>query len=176
MKNKTSKLVVGNLIIFILIWGVYFYMIQNIKSVSAAFKETNQKIISASQKEDEASDIKKKVEANLQKGFKLDEFIVHPDQTADVVQKIEEFGPLTGTSITTQSVSSEVGNSLPNGADFLKIIFNIEGAKPDVLKAISLAENLPYNIKINKVSFAASTGTKWTSTVDMFIVKMKDTK
>lgn len=85
---------------------------------------------------------------------------------------------MTGTKIMMQTVSTEAAPNLPGGADLLKIVFKIEGSKSDVAKSVALVEALPYNIKINKLSFArsgdATSTLKWSAGVDMILVKLKD--
>ncbi len=179
MKNKTLNLLILNLIIAMLIWAAYFYIVHQVSATSATFDDIKHKIIFAVKKEQAVMILKKKVEDDFKAGFDLKDFLIRPDQTADVVQMIEGFGPITGTKIVTQSVSTQDAVGLPNGVDFLKGTFKIDGQKDNVLKSISLVENLPYNIKIQKLSFVksldASSTVKWSASVDILLVKLKDT-
>jgi len=178
MKNKTLNILILSLIIAIGVWCGYFYMINQIKITSSSFEDTKHKIAFAMKKEQAVATLKNKVQNSLKTGLDLKDFLVHSDQAADVVQTIEGFGPMVGTKISTQSVSTEGASGLPEGVDFLKILFNIEGSKSSVLKSIELVEALPYNIKINTVSFAksgdASSTSKWSSSVELVLVKLKD--
>ncbi|MEI6490758.1 MAG: hypothetical protein WCO16_03275 [bacterium] len=178
MKNKTLNLLILNLIIMVLIWSVYFYIIHDTKLTSASFEQKKHEISFAMKKEQAIKNLKNKIQSNLKDGFDLKDFLVRSDQAADVVQLIEGFGPLTGTKVLTQSVSTEEAVGLPEGADFLRIVFNIEGSRSSVLKNIELVESLPYNIKMKKLSFAksgdASSTSKWSAGVDLVLVKLKD--
>ncbi len=178
MKKKTLNLLILNLVITVGIWGAYFYMLHQVRAKSASFGDLKNKVTFAMKKDQAVKDLRKKIELNFREGFDLKSFLIRPDQTADVVQTIEGFGPMTGTKITTQSVSTEEAFGMPDGVDFLKVTFKIEGAKSDVSKSIALIEALPYNIKINKLSFAksgdASSTLKWLASIDMVLVKLKD--
>lgn len=178
MKKKTLNLLILNLVITAGIWGAYFYIIHQTRATSASFADMKNKIDFAMKKEQAFANLRKKVEANFNNSFDLKSFLIRPDQTADVVQTIEDFGPMTGTKIMMQTVSTEAAPNLTGGADLLKIVFKIEGSKSDVAKSVALVEALPYNIKINKLSFArsgdATSTLKWSAGVDMILVKLKD--
>jgi hypothetical protein len=178
MKNKTLRISIFSIITLILIWGAYFYAIHYINSSLASFGEVKNKIQVLTKKAESARKLREQVQLNSSGSFNLDAFIIHPEETADIVQNLESIGPSTGTKIVTQTVSIESGVGLPEGADFLRLGFLVTGQKQNVLNCIRLFEHLPYNTKINKLSFSkisgASSTVAWSATVDLVIVKLID--
>jgi hypothetical protein len=122
--------------------------------------------------------LREQVQLNSSGSFNLDTFIIHPEGTADIVQTLEAIGPSTGTKIVTQTVSTEAAPNLPAGADYLRLAFQVTGQKQNVLNCIKLFEHLPYNTKINKLSFSktggASSTSAWSANIDLVIVKLVD--
>ncbi|MEI8062385.1 MAG: hypothetical protein WCG97_03785 [bacterium] len=178
MKKKTLNILVINFIGTCVIWSGYFYIIHNVNKINGSFDDIKHKILFAMKKQDAVNKLRSQVQSNASTSSDLKSFIINPDQTADVVQMIEGFGPVTGTKVSTQTVSTEESTGLPSGADFLKVVFDIDGSKQNVMNCIRLVENMPYNIKINKLIFAktgdASSTPKWTANVDMVLVKFGD--
>lgn len=178
MKKKTLNLLILNLIITCGIWAAYFYIMQNVTKTNDSFDDVKHKILFAMKKSQAIDTLRNKIKVNYDKGFDLNTFIINPDQTAEVVQNIEGFGPLTGTKVVTQSVANQEAVGLPNGVDFLKITMGIEGPKQNVLTAIRLIENLPYNTKINKLTFSklgeASSTARWSANIDLVLVKLSE--
>lgn len=178
MKKRTINLLILNFCIAIAIWGLYFYFLKHIKETNNSLGEMKHKIVFAMKKEQAISNLRNRIQNNFKDGVDLNEFLIRSDQTAEFIQNIESFGPLTGTRIETQSVSTEEAVGFPGGVDFLRVIFNIEGQKSAVLKGINLIESLPYNLKINKLSFARSgdgtSTSKWSANLDLILVKLKE--
>ena len=179
MKSKTFKISIISIIVLVLICGTYFYTIHYINSNLGSFGDTKRKIEVLVKKEEAARKLREQVQLNSSGSFNLDTFIVHPEETASVVQSLEAIGPSTGTKIVTQTVSIESTPNLPAGSDFLRLSFIVTGQKQNVLNCIKLFEHLPYNTKINKLSFSkiggASSTVAWSANIDLVIVKLIDT-
>lgn len=178
MKKKTLNLLILNFVIVVAIWIGYFYIVHQVKFVSSTFGDLKNKITFAMKKEQAVIALKSKIQNNLAQGVDLKDFLVHSDQSADVVQLVEGFGSLTGSNVSTQSVSTEEAVGLGDGVDFLKIVLKVDGTKSAVLECINLVESLPYNIKINKISFVksgeASSTARWSAGIELVFVKLKD--
>ncbi len=178
MKKQTLNILIINLIVTLVIWGGYFFWIKYIENTNSSFDEVKHKIIFATQKSDAIKRLRNQIQNDTNNGFDLDTFIVHPDQTADIVQKIESFGGVTKTKINTQSVATEESPSLPAGSNLLRIVFNINGTKENILNCIRLVEMIPYNSKITKLNLSkisnASSTDMWSANVDLIMVKLSD--
>ncbi len=178
MKKRTLNLLILNLIIAVSIWSLYFYFIRHIKIANDALGDIRYKVVFAMKKEQAIANLKNRVQDNFKDGLDLNEFLIRGDETAEIVQKIEGFGPISGTRIETKSVAIEPATEMPEGVEFVRIMANIDGTKTSVLKSIQLIEGLPYNIKINKISLVrsgdASSTVKWTTDIDLVLVKLKE--
>lgn len=179
MKKRTLNIFIASICGFLLVWGAYFFTIYYINSTIASFSDVKSRILSAMQQADAGRKLRDEVQANSDGSFDLESFIIHPEQTADVVQALEALGPTTGSHVVMRSVSTEGGTGLSSGTDLLRLNFSIDGSKTNVLNCIRLVEHLPYNTKIYKMSFsksgnASSTG-NWFANIDIGIVKLSDT-
>lgn len=94
----------------------------------------------------------------------LDTHFLYADEVSDFTTSIESLGPVTGTDIIITNIAGKnVGKVDTN----LTVALTVEGSFANMLQAIVLLENLPYNTKMNTmlmgylgstVSAAASDG------------------
>ncbi|OHA79748.1 MAG: hypothetical protein A2675_04015 [Candidatus Yonathbacteria bacterium RIFCSPHIGHO2_01_FULL_51_10] len=86
----------------------------------------------------------------------LDTHFLYADEVSDFTTSIESLGPTTGTDIIITNIGTKTAGKTDTN---LMVSLTIEGSFAEMLQAVTLLENLPYNTKMNTVlmSYLGST-------------------
>ena len=142
-KNNTTLIFITSMLVLILVIFLFFYFLRVIKNKNqhtAVVLTTLQEKIS--EKENALTFNEKVTEIeSLQK--KINNLFVNPNKIDEFVNYLEEIGRTTNSEVSVKDVKEN--------KDVLTFTLSMKGGFNDVIKSITLLENIPYQTDITSV-------------------------
>lgn len=164
--KKTKIILIVVLVLNLVLIGLYAYSFFRVKI-------KNEKIVVASQdlekqldKEGEIGNIEKIIKDTKKERKKLNAYFVTRDDIVGFTQKIESLGRISNTQLTITDLKTQ--------DDTLSFRLSSKGKFADIVYLISLIENLPFKLSINKayinkISGDSSDGSRWNGNLNVVL-------
>jgi Tfp pilus assembly protein PilO len=85
---------------------------------------------------------------------RLNSFIVSKDKIVDFIEEVEKIGTQTSTDIEfSNPVTKEIvkGKKIEDNFTTMTARIDVEGTWPNMMRALTLIENLPYSLSLNNI-------------------------
>jgi hypothetical protein len=145
-KNNTILNFIFSLIVTIVLIGIFLFILNIIKNknqhISAVFNTLQEKIT----EKERADNSKGKIQEIKLLQSSLNQYFIDSNQIDKFVSYLEDIGLVTGAQVTVKGI--EV---LKKENNLISFKLSANGTFEEVMKTITLLENIPYQIKIMQV-------------------------
>ncbi len=152
MKTNHSTFLIMAILVSLLTIAVYVYMYITIdvslkKTVKA--QTVNNSSVLAKNREKSFLETYEKTSA---KWAQIKNFFVSSNKIVDFIESVENLGEQSGSKVSIRSIEADNLDSAPLGKEgTVRLKVNSNGSWQAVMKALSLAELLPYKVSINNI-------------------------
>ena len=137
--------------------GIYFYMYNMIGSATARISVDRNKIKAHDVDASRKKGLEQAYKSTVADWAKLEGFFIPSDHMVAFIESLEALGPQTGSTVAVDSVDSDItGNSAPGTTGTIHASVSANGTWSSVMRALSLAEAMPYKVAISGVRLAGS--------------------
>jgi hypothetical protein len=154
----------------------YYLIFHNIKSKNNTISALENDIEFQLGKEKELLSITKLVHDTEADRKKIREYFVPKEGLVSLIETVEGFGGISGTVLTVDAVSLQEIEKMPN-KESVRFDMSIEGTWTGIMYVVSLIENLPYGVTIERVGLNRTTEegkpVSWRATLSAVILKDK---
>lgn len=184
-KKETKTLIITLLSINIISISLFVFLFYFTESLIAESVKKEDDIKMELKKEDAIILMKEDLSLGKMYQDKLMTYVVPSGGTVDFIKTLEQLVLSSGLKSDVKSVSSELydkGNSI--NLEFLKINIDVIGEWKNVQFFLTLLENYPLKININKISLnkfsdyivGGKSVPQWAGNFEFTVVKIKDAK
>lgn len=157
-KTHHTFLLIFALASTLLVAGIYAYM-QYVVKVSIERAATARDIVALERANtDREEDVRALHERTIADRRVLAKFLIPEDRVVEFIESIEALGPQTGSEVTLSI--SQVPPAVEGGYGIARAGVQAIGSWTSVMRALSLAENLPYSVTVTGVRVDASSDGK----------------
>lgn len=144
-------------LVTLVVASVYGYMYY---TISISFEKTvkaKDAVNSASLARERESNFLQTYEKTASSWVKLQSFFVDSDKVVDFIEAVESLGSQSKSKLSISSIEADnLENSSAGKEGKVRLRINAKGSWQSVMKALSLAEILPYKVSINNVQATVS--------------------
>lgn len=173
MKNRSSIILALSLSLAIFTGAVYVYMYYMVDvfldRIVKAQTTSNSLILTKSQEQNFLESYK----STASRWKSLPNFFVDSTKVVNFIETVEALGTESGSKVSISSIDADNLEDAPVGKEgVISMHLTIEGSWSAVMRALSLAETLPYKISIDEIkansgSASASKASLWNISFDM---------
>jgi len=151
-KNKSSKIVLGSiLLLFILCCAIFYFLYNDIKTKNINSSTTLNTLSAQKEMQDYVFSTKKLLENVVDDTEVLKSFILAKDEDVLFIEGLESVAKNNNLTIVIDSLNIENTKELaPSGVAILKVKLKVKGSWASVYRFLSLTESLPVKTKTDK--------------------------
>ncbi len=171
-------MIVGALIfaVFSVVYGYVIYIVFDTNREVGVLEES---VNIEARREEHLRSLKNVLLDTESERAKLNELFLADNNIVQFIERIERLGLLTGVSLDTRSVGIQKAGGDGDVYEWLKISVSVRGSWSELYHFLSLIENLPVAVFLDKARFNYSTGadvSEWGGTFDLRVAKQKESK
>lgn len=153
-KDKIRITIVS--LIALAIYAGYGYLLFIIKQKQTQISNTENMITLETQKANEIIALRKTIDSTSDAQKKLSSYFVTSDQTVNFIGTIEQYGKISNTSFSLESVDLNKTTTIKGAADTgaINLHFKAHGSFTNIYRLLLILENAPYAIDFERVSFS----------------------
>ncbi len=156
-KNGHKLLLVFAFLVMVFVAGLYAYMYYMIDVSITKVSNLRATIEASDLNRVREQSFLEAYQATAAKWVRLPEFFVPSGQIVEFIEAVESLGKESGSKVTLSSLDADnLDSATPGKQGKVKVHVNAQGSWSAVMKALTLAETLPYAISVN--NFRASVG------------------
>lgn len=181
MNNKTTQLLIVVAVLTVIACGGFYFMLHKIKATNASSQTLKNELVELQIKTLKMESLRQVAISGKDVLTQIQKFIIEAGKEVDVVQKLESLANASGLEYNTDEIAAEEYAQLAaQHKEFLHIKLTTTGSWKNTQRFMSLIENLPYNVKINKLTMTLSDGngsqdsSQWKTQFDISLVKKKE--
>lgn len=145
------------LLTFIVTVGGYFYIRYRVYHQAIRSSELTREAKALEDKSKHALDITKTSTKLADEQTLVNSYIVPKDKIVDFLEAVEKIGTNTGTKLELTGINTtEIvkGKKIEDNFTSMKARVDIVGTWPNVMRAFSLIENMPYSLSLSTIRLA----------------------
>ncbi len=159
MKNSHALLLIFAVFVTLFVGAVYGYMYYRIDMSAQKIVEAQSIIQSAKLSKQREKSFLETYKATASKWATLQEYFVKSNKVVDFIEVVEAIGPQSQSTIAISSIEADNLDSAPLGKEGrVKMKVSSKGSWNATMKALTLAEMLPYKITISNVRASSFEG------------------
>lgn len=166
MTKKTIRGFVVSLVFFCVSLGGFIYMITEVNDKGVLLKEQVSALFKKQAQEESFYKLKRVEEESREQRAELDSFFFKKESDSiDFLNSIEALAPQVGVSLKTESLKQTAGSVA--GESWVEAAFSLNGTYGDVMRFVTLLENLPYVSEMTRLDIGARTKDNWEAQTTM---------
>lgn len=137
--------------------SVFFYMHSMIGGAVARISVDMNKIHASKIDQGRRQSLEQAYQSTVAKWARLEGFFIPSDLLVSFIESLEALGPQTGTTVSVASVDSDItDDSAPGTTGTIHASVGVAGTWSSAMRALSLAESMPYKVTISNVRLSGS--------------------
>ncbi len=152
MKTNHLSLLIFAITVTIFVASIYGYLYYKITVAGQKISEAQYVIESAKLAKEREKSFLDRYNSTASKWASLQDFFVHSDRVVDFIEVIESLSNQSKSTVTISSIDADnLDNAAVGKEGLIRVRINAKGSWVSVMRALSLAEVLPYKMSINNV-------------------------
>ncbi|MEY2664733.1 MAG: hypothetical protein RIT04_541 [Candidatus Parcubacteria bacterium] len=159
MNTKTHTILYAafSIVAFVVLSGVYWFSYNSIESQTIRTSEILQQIAEEQSRSAHQKSLTKLLDGVRGSQAQLSSFFVPSDRVVEFIEQIESLEKLSGAVVTLQSITAEnISEAATSTVGRVDASVSVVGNWASVMKALQLAERLPYSISISGVNVSSA--------------------
>jgi hypothetical protein len=142
---------------FVGLSGVYWFSYSSIESQTIRTSEILQQIAEEQSRSTHQKNLSKLLDGVRGSQAQLTNFFVPSDRVVEFIEQIESLEKLSGATVSLQSITAEnIADAATGTVGHVDASVSVVGNWASVMKALQLAERLPYSIAISGVNISSA--------------------
>ncbi len=152
MKHNHSTFLFMAILVGLFALSVYGYLYYRIDLSLEKTAKAQSLVNSAALTKERENTFMQTYDKTASKWSKLQELFVKSGEVVNFIEAVESLDSLSGSKVSISSIEADNLDNAPVGKEgFIRMNVSAKGSWQSVMKALSLAEALPYKVTINNV-------------------------